>query len=205
MRPAPLSLIVAAVVASPFVARAQASYVLDASASTVSFQGRALFQSIGGRSDDLVGLVTLLGRDIRSLRGTIHIPVASLHIEPPISRREVERLFGGAPGAEIVFRVDSLSRHDGRGLLLHGQLTMNGFSRPVAFTGDARHLPGSRIEARGRARVVMREWRIRPPKRFLGLVSMHHELTLAFDATFAPQAMARGGEVLEFAPQFKER
>jgi hypothetical protein len=34
---------------------------------------------------------------------------------------------------------------------------------------------------------------------------MHHELTLTFDATFAPQAMARGGEVLEFAPQFKER
>jgi polyisoprenoid-binding protein YceI len=204
MRPAPLSLIVAAVVASPFVARAQASYVLDASASMVSFQGRALFQSIDGRSDDLVGMVTLLGRDIRSLRGTIQIPVASLHIEPPISRREVEQLFGGGPGAEIVFRVDSLSRYDGR-LLLHGQLTMNGVSRPVAFAGEVWHRPGSRIEARGKARVDMREWRIRPPTRFLGLVSMHHELTLSFDATFAPRAMARGGDVIELAPQLKER
>ena len=131
--------------------------------------------------------------------------VASLDIEPPISPGEVERLFGGGPDAEIVFRVDSLSRHDGRRLLLHGRLTMNGVSRPVAFSGDARHVPGSRIEARGTARVDIREWRIRPPRRFLGLVSMHHELTLTFDATFAPQAMARGGDVIELAPQFRER
>lgn len=172
------------------------SYVLDASASKVAFQGRALFQSIDGRSDDLAGAVTVLGRDLRSLRGIIRLPVASLHVEPEIPASEVERLFGGGSHAEIVFRVDSLAQIDAKDLTLFGRLTMNGVTRPVIFGGEVRHLGRNRIETRGRTKVDIREWGIRPPRRFLGLISMHHELTLSFDATFAPQALARGGEVI---------
>ncbi|MGQ0715415.1 MAG: YceI family protein [Gemmatimonadaceae bacterium] len=180
-------------------------YVLDASASEVAFHGRALFQTIDGRTADLDGLVTIVDRDIRSLRGAIRFPVASLDVEPTIPRRELESLFGGGPRAEIIFLVDSLTRTATKGFYLHGRLTMNGVTRPVAFLGEARYLTGRRIEARGSARVDIRDWGIHPPKRFFGLVSMHHELTLSFDATFAPRVLARGGDVALRPGRTKDR
>lgn len=190
MRLTARALLVAASLQLPTLAGAQVAYILDGSASRVAFQGRALFQSIDGRSDEVAGAVTVLGRDLRSLRGTIRVSVASLQIQPEISAREIERLFGGPASAEIVFRVDSLTRHDGKRIHLHGRLTMNGITRPVTFGGEAHHERGSRLHARGSARVDIREWQMRPPKRLLGLISMHHELTLTFDAQFSPQELA---------------
>lgn len=185
------ALTVAALLQLPTIAGAQIAYILDGSASRVAFQGRALFQSIDGRSEEVVGAVTVIGRDLRSLRGTIRVSVASLQIQPEISARDVERLFGGKASAEIVFRVDSLTRDVGKRIHLHGRLTMNGVTRPVTFGGEAQHEKRNRLHARGSARVDIREWQMRPPKRLLGLISMHHELTLTFDAQFSPQELAR--------------
>jgi polyisoprenoid-binding protein YceI len=196
MRLTARALTVAAMLQLPALAGAQIAYVLDGTASRVAFQGRALFQSIDGQSDDVVGTVTVSGRDLRSLRGTIRVSVASLQVQPEISAREIERLFGGHASAEIVFRVDSLSRQDAKHINLHGRLTMNGVTRPVTFSGEAHHEKGSRLHARGSARVDIREWQMRPPKRLLGLISMHHELTLTFDARFSPQELAHTGDIM---------
>jgi polyisoprenoid-binding protein YceI len=177
-------------------ASAQSSYLLDQSASLVTFRGRALFQPIAGRSEKLAGAVTIVGRDISSVRGVVRFAVTSLDVEPDVRASEIQQMFGGARSAEIIFRVDSIERPDTTHVVLRGRLTMNGVTRTIAFTGAARIGAESRIEARGETQVDLRKWNIRPPRRFAGLVGMHHELTLSFRAEFErPAPAARAADI----------
>lgn len=168
-------------------ATTQAAYVLERSGSRVMFQGRAFLRSVIGGSDDLAGAVSIRTGDIRSTRGNVRFPVASLETEPALEPRELRQLFGAEQHPDVVFLVDSIA--DGardNHWAIHGRLTMNGVTRPVAFMGVARML-GRRMVASGSASIDLRDWRIRPPRRLGGLIGMSSRVQLTFQAEFRPR------------------
>lgn len=167
--------------------RAQAAYVLERSSSRVMFQGRAFLRSVVGRSDDLVGMLSIRRGDLRSMRGSVRFPVSSLETDPVMQPKELRQLFGADFYPEIVFLVDSIDDSGpGDQWEFHGRLTMNGITRPVSFHGDAR-IADNRMIATGSANVDLRDWRIRPPRRLGGLVGMSSKIRLSFRAEFRPR------------------
>ena len=174
--------LVAIMLAAPS-AMAQAAYVLERSSSRVSFQGRAFLRSVVGRSTDLVGAVSIRSGDVRSTRGNVRFPVASLETDPAMQPRELGELFG-ADHPDVVFVVDSISEPSSQSeWVIHGRLTMNGVTRPVSFRGNARFIE-RRMVATGSADVDLREWRIKPPRRLGGLLGMSSRIKLTFRAEF---------------------
>ena len=168
---------------------AQSAYVLDRSNSRVTFRGRALVQQIIGRSEELAGRVIMSGNDVRSLRGDVRFNVASIATDPAVESRDLLKLFGADRHPTITFQVDSVERGGDVGpWAVHGRLTMNGITRPVAFYGQA-NVNGRLVTATGTATVDVRDWDIRPPRRFGGLIGMSPQITLSFRAEFR----ARGG------------
>ncbi len=161
---------------------AQTAYVLEQSTSRVTFKGRAFFRTITGFSGDLQGRISMRGGDLTSLRGDVRFPVASLETEPSMRPRELAEVFGADRSPDIVFEVDSVSQRNHVGeCIVHGLLTMNGVTRPVAFIGRTR-TKGDRVITEGTTRVDLRQWRIHPPRR-LGL-RMSPEISLSFRAEF---------------------
>lgn len=167
-------------------ATTQAAYVLERSSSRVMFQGRAFLRSVIGGSDDLAGAVSIRTGDIRSTRGNVRFPVASLETEPALEPRELRQLFGAEQHPDVVFLVDSIADAAKDHWAIHGRLTMNGVTRPVAFMGVARML-GRRMVASGSASIDLRDWRIRPPRRMGGLIGMSSKVQLTFQAEFRPR------------------
>jgi polyisoprenoid-binding protein YceI len=166
--------------------RAQAAYVLERSSSRVMFQGRAFLRSVVGRSDDLVGMLSIRRGDIRSMRGNVRFPVTSLETDPEMPPKELREVFG-ADYPEIVFLVDSIDDSGpGDEWEFHGRLTMNGITRPVSFHGQAR-ISDNRMIASGSANVDLHDWRIRPPRRLGGLIGMSSKIRLSFRAEFRPR------------------
>ena len=162
---------------------AQAAYVLERSSSRVTFQGRAFLRSVVGRSTDLAGAVLIRSGDVRSTRGNVRFPVASLETDPALQPRELGELFG-VDHPDVVFVVDSISEPASRSeWVIHGRLTMNGVTRPVSFRGNARFIE-RRMVATGSADVDLREWRIKPPRRLGGLLGMSSRVKLTFRAEF---------------------
>lgn len=185
--------------ATPLVIQAgaaQTAYVLDQSASRVTFKGRAFIRTITGWSGDLEGMLVIRGGDLGSLRGDVRFPVASLETDPSMTPRQLAEVFGADRSPEIIFDVDSVSQRKGGGdCLVHGDLTMNGVTRAVSFLGRTRNV-GDRVVTEGTARVDLRHWRIQPPRRF-GM-RMSPEITLSFRAEFRRRpghqtALARPG------------
>ena len=167
--------------------RAQAAYVLERSSSRVMFQGRAFLRSVVGRSDDLVGMLSIRRGDLRSMRGNVRFPVTSLETDPALQPKELRELFGAEFYPEIVFLVDSIDDSGpGDEWEFHGRLTMNGVTRPVSFHGHAR-IADNRMIASGSANVDLHDWRIRPPRRLGGLVGMSSKIRLSFRAEFRPR------------------
>ena len=165
----------------------QAAYVLERSGSRVTFQGRAFLRSIVGRSDDLAGVVSIRRGDVRSMRGNVRFPVASLETDPEVKPRELRELFGADLHPDVVFLVDSIDGGSSRSEWeIHGRLTMNGVTRPVSFVGNARLLD-RRMIATGAADVDLHDWRIRPPRRLGGLLGMSSKVRLMFRAEFRPR------------------
>jgi polyisoprenoid-binding protein YceI len=163
---------------------AQAAYVLERSSSRVTFQGRAFLRSIVGRSSDLVGAVSIRSGDVRSTRGNVRFPVASLETDPAMQPQELGELFGAELHPDVVFVVDSIAEPSAHGeWIIHGHLTMNGVTRPVAFRGHARFVE-RRMIATGSADVDLHDWRIRPPRRLGGLLGMSSRIRLMFRAEF---------------------
>ena len=161
---------------------AQTAYVLEQSASRVTFKGRAFLRTITGWSGDLEGRIHIRGSDIGSLRGDVRFPVASLETDPSMRPRELAEMFGADRSPDIIFEVDSLSQRNSIGeCLVFGLLTMNGITRPVSFVGRTRSR-GDRVITEGMARVDLRQWRIQTPRRF-GL-RMSPDVTLGFRAEF---------------------
>jgi polyisoprenoid-binding protein YceI len=178
--------LVATLIAAPCV-MAQAAYVLERSTSRVTFHGRAFLRSIVGQSDDLAGVVSIRSGDLRSMRGNVRFPVTSLETDPAMQPRELRELFGADLHPDVVFLVDSIVDASSRGeWTIHGRLTMNGVTRPVAFLGNARMLD-RRMLATGVANVDLRDWRIRPPRRMGGLIGMSSKVRLMFRAEFRPR------------------
>ena len=166
--------------------RAQAAYVLERSSSRVMFQGRAFLRSVVGRSDDLVGMLSIRRGDLRSMRGNVRFPVTSLETDPAMQPKDLRELFG-ADHPEIVFLVDSIDDSGpGDEWEFHGRLTMNGITRPVSFHGHAR-ITDNRMIANGSAKVDLHDWRIRPPRRLGGLIGMSSKIRLSFRAEFRPR------------------
>ena len=166
--------------------RAQAAYVLERSSSRVMFQGRAFLRSVVGRSNDLVGMLSIRRGDLRSMRGNVRFPVTSLETDPAMQPKDLRELFG-ADHPEIVFLVDSIDDSGpGDEWEFHGRLTMNGITRPVSFHGHAR-ITDNRMIANGSAKVDLRDWRIRPPRRLGGLIGMSSKIRLSFRAEFRPR------------------
>jgi len=162
---------------------AQAAYVLERSSSRVTFQGRAFLRSVVGRSTDLVGAVSIRSGDVRSTRGNVRFPVASLETDPAMPPRELGELFR-TDHPDVVFVVDSISEPSSQSeWVIHGRLTMNGVTRPVSFRGNARFIE-RRMVATGSADVDLREWRIKPPRRLGGLLGMSSRIKLTFRAEF---------------------
>src|SRR5918999_4466996 len=89
-------------------ARTQAAYVLERSSSRVMFQGRAFLRSIVGRSDDLVGMLSIRRGDLRSMRGNVRFPVTSLETDPAMQPKELREVFGADVHPDVVFLVDSI-------------------------------------------------------------------------------------------------
>ena len=161
---------------------AQTAYVLDQSASRVTFKGRAFIRTITGWSGDLEGTLSIRGGDLGSLRGDVRFPVASLETDPSMRPRELAEVFGAERSPDIVFEVDSVSqRKGGVDCLVFGDLTMNGVTRAVSFVGRTRSI-GDRVVTEGTTRVDLRHWRIQPPRRY-GM-RMAPEITLSFRAEF---------------------
>lgn len=178
--------LVATLLVAPSV-RAQAAYVLERSSSRVMFQGRAFLRSVVGRSDDLVGMLSIRRGDIRSMRGNVRFPIASLETDPQMQAKELREVFGGDVHPDIVFLVDSIDDSGpGDDWEFHGRLTMNGVTRPVVFRGQAR-ITSNRMIASGSADVDLHDWRIRPPRRLGGLVGMSSKIRLSFRAEFRPR------------------
>ena len=166
--------------------RAQAAYVLERSSSRVMFQGRAFLRSVVGRSNDLVGMLSIRRGDLRSMRGNVRFPVTSLETDPAMQPKDLRELFG-ADHPEIVFLVDSIDDSGpGDEWEFHGRLTMNGITRPVSFHGHGR-ITDNRMIANGSAKVDLRDWRIRPPRRLGGLIGMSSKIRLSFRAEFRPR------------------
>lgn len=187
--------LVATVLLAPS-ARAQAAYVLEQSSSRVMFHGRAFLRSVVGRSDDLVGAVSIRRGDVRSMRGNVRFPVASLETDPAMQRRELVELFGADLHPDVVFLVDSIDDASARNeWAIHGRLTMNGVTRPVSFHGHAR-LSDNRMIANGSAVVDLRDWKIRPPRRLGGLIGMSSKVRLTFRAEFRPRDAAQAATAL---------
>jgi polyisoprenoid-binding protein YceI len=165
----------------------QSAYVLERSTSRVMFQGRAFLRSIVGSSDELAGVISVRSGDVRSMRGNVRFPVSSLETNPAVQPRELRELFGADVHPDVVFLVDSIGGGSSRSeWAIHGRLTMNGVTRPVTFVGSARMVEG-RMIATGSANVDLRDWRIRPPRRFGGLIGMSSKLRLMFRAEFRPR------------------
>jgi polyisoprenoid-binding protein YceI len=176
----------ATLLATP-VLTAQAAYVLERSSSRVTFQGRAFLRSIVGRSEALAGFVSIRSGDVRSMRGNVRFPVSSLETDPAMQPRELTELFGAERHPEVIFVVDSIGSAAEPGEWeIHGRLTMNGVTRPVAFQGSARFLE-RRMIASGATEVDLTEWRIQPPRRLGGLVGMSSKIRLMFRAEFRPR------------------
>jgi polyisoprenoid-binding protein YceI len=168
-------------------AMAQAAYVLERTSSRVMFQGRALLRSVVGRSDELAGFISIRSGDVRSMRGTVRFPVASLETDPAMQPRELAELFGADLHPDVVFLVDSIGGVSSHSEWeIHGRLRMNGVTRPVSFLGNARIVDGRMITT-GAANVDLREWQIRPPRRLGGLVGMSSKVRLMFRAQFRPR------------------
>jgi polyisoprenoid-binding protein YceI len=168
-------------------AMGQAAYVLERSSSLVMFQGHALLRSIVGRSDNLAGVVSIRRGDVRSMRGNVRFPVASLETDPAMQPRELRELFGADLHPDVIFLVDSIADASARNeWAIHGRLTMNGVTRPVSFVGNARIIDRRMITS-GTANVDLRDWRIRPPRRLGGLIGMSSKIRLTFRAEFRPR------------------
>ena len=161
--------------------------MLERSSSRVTFQGRAFLRSIVGRSDALVGFVSIRSGDLRSMRGNVRFPVSSLETDPELQARELTELFGAERHPDIVFIVDSIaSAAPESEWVIHGRLTMNGVTRPVAFQGSASLLE-RRMIANGATEVDLHDWRIHPPRRLGGLIGMSSKVRLMFSAEFRPR------------------
>lgn len=185
--------------------RAQAAYVLERSSSRVMFQGRAFLRSIVGRSDDLVGMLSIRRGDLRSMRGNVRFPVTSLETDPEMEPKELRELFGADRHPEIVFLVDSIEQSgSGEEWEFHGRLTMNGITRPVSFRGQAR-ITSNRMLASGSADVDLHDWRIRPPRRLGGLVGMSSKIRLSFRAEFRPREDAHTALAVPEGSRERER
>ncbi|MDQ4079136.1 MAG: YceI family protein [Gemmatimonadota bacterium] len=191
--------LVAALLVAPS-ARAQAAYVLERSSSRVMFQGRAFLRSIVGRSDDLVGMLSIRRGDLRSMRGNVRFPVASLETDPEMHPKELREAFGADVHPDIVFLVDSIDDSGPDDAWeFHGRLTMNGVTRPVLFRGEAR-ITADRMIASGRADVDLHDWRIRTPRRLGGLIGMSSKIRLSFRAEFRPREDAHTALVAPDGP-----
>ena len=178
--------LVAALVMAP-CAMSQAAYVLERSTSRVMFQGRAFLRSVVGQSDELAGVVSIRSGDVRSMRGNVRFPVASLETDPVMQPRELRELFGADLHPDVVFLVDSIAGSSARSeWAIHGRLTMNGVTRPISFLGNARLIDG-RMIATGSANVDLRDWRIRTPRRLGGLIGMSSKVRLMFRVEFRPR------------------
>lgn len=151
------------------------------------FQGRAFLRSVVGRSDDLVGMLSIRRGDPRSMRGNVRFPVASLETDPEMQPKELREAFGADVHPDIVFLVDSIDDSGaGDEWEFHGRLTMNGVTRPVSFRGQAR-ITADRMIASGTAEVDLHDWRIRTPRRLGGLIGMSSKIRLSFRAEFRPR------------------
>jgi polyisoprenoid-binding protein YceI len=178
--------LVATLVMAP-CALPQAAYVLERSTSRAMFQGRAFLRSVVGQSDELAGVVSIRSGDVRSMRGNVRFPVASLETDPVLQPRELRELFGADLHPDVVFLVDSIAGSSARNeWAIHGRLTMNGVTRPVSFRGNAR-LVDRRMIATGSANVDLRDWRIQTPRRLGGLIGMSSKVRLMFRAEFRPR------------------
>lgn len=176
------ALVVVALRATPVAA--QATHVLDEQASSVAFRGTLATHEIAGFSEDVRGVLRIDGASLRSIRGAVHVPIASLRTTPFFASRQVKALLGAPDHPEIVFSLDSAVIE--RGLwIYHGQLSMHGCKRPVRFVGQAATGDTSLV-AEGRANVDVRHWGIVPPRWLKGAVRMNPMIALSFRATFRP-------------------
>ncbi len=184
MRPlvAAVALVVVGLRAIP--AAAQATHVLDESASSVAFRGSLATQEIAGYSAQVRGVLRIDRASLRSIRGAVSIPIASLRTTPHFASRQVSALLGAPDYPEIVFSLDSAVIERGR-WMYHGQLSMHGCKRTVRFVGQAVTGDTSMV-AEGRANVDVRHWGIVPPRWLRGAIRMNPMIALSFRATFRP-------------------
>ncbi len=168
---------------------AQAAYVLDERASSVAFRGTLAKQEITGYSSSVRGALRIDGASPRSIRGAVHVSIASLRTTPPFASGHVSALLGAPTHPEIVFSLDS-AVVERRRWIYHGQLSMHGNKRTVRFIGRSAKRDTSLV-AEGRANVDVRHWGIVPPRWLRGAVRMNPVIALSFRATFRPAR--RGG------------
>lgn len=163
--------------------QAQTVYLLDESASSVSFHGRLASTPIEGQSSAVHGAMRMDGPAHRMIRGAIRVPIASLRTIPRLATRHVGSLLGAANHPDIVFMLDSASVDPLGRWVYHGRLNLRGRWRPVLFVGEATARDTSLI-AVGRTNVDVRQWGLEAPRWSRGPLRMNPIISLSFSATF---------------------
>lgn len=117
------------------------------------------------------------------------IPVRSLDCGIGLQNTHLFETLGATAHPDISFVLSdyTIELQDARPMIrMNGALRIAGVERDVIVRGQVLHGPNGQLMLRGERTIDMRDFGIKPPRRFLGLLRVRDEITVHFLVVVRP-------------------
>ncbi len=119
----------------------------------------------------------------------VDVPVSSLDCGIGLQNSHLFDTLGGSAHPDITFALDTYAVERNQGepkITIVGALRIAGVERSMTFHGIAFHDEHGKWVLRGNHAINVRDFRVVPPRRFLGLLRVRDEVTLHFELVVRP-------------------
>ena len=134
----------------------------------------------------------MLAGTARAELAAIELPVSTLDCGIGAQSKHLHESLGAPEHSTIAFRVErytvvpgEASDADEQPVRLDGTLRIAGRERPASIAAAATAEAGGRLRLRGSHALDVRDFGVRPPRRFLGLLRVRERVTIGFDVVVA--------------------
>lgn len=140
-------------------------------------EGAATGTGFTCRVDSLSGTAQFGPEQDRAV-GTLRVPVSEIDCGNRRMTADMRKTLLAESHPEIVFTLNEVGRSP---VQAHGTLSLAGASRDVSIHGTLSTTADGLVSVTGAARLMLTDFGITPPTKFLGLVRVHNEIDVHFE------------------------
>ncbi len=164
-------------------------YAPDSAASRVWIEGRSTVNAFTCEAQEIEGLGAVEAG--QAVQGQLSVPVRAFDCGKAAMNRDLQVALKAEQFPTIRFVLGNVRVLEAVGegaaqLVVWGQLTIAGQTRPVQFTAMGRLLPSGKARLTGSLPLRLSTFHIPPPTALLGLIRVRDQITVHFDLLVRP-------------------